>query len=124
MLYQACAAPYSAARYISAMRRLISLLFSCLRLGIAAVLVFLCWQDCPAATASAQFEALPDFDFAAEARALLKQERFSESLLVIEAGLQEPAPAKRGRVAGAARRSRGGARSLACGACRKSGAAR
>jgi hypothetical protein len=76
------------------MRRLLALMFGSLRLGLAALLVFLCWQDHPAAVAAAQFESLPSYDFAAQARTLLGQERYSEALLVIDAGVTaDPAQA-------------------------------
>jgi hypothetical protein len=67
------------------MDRMFTLAGSLLRIALASVLVFYCWQDWPAAQARAGFEALPDFDYRAEAEGLLRQKRFSEALLVTEA---------------------------------------
>lgn len=72
--------------------RWLSILLSTLRTFAAAALLFLCWQHLPAMQAWDEFEALPDYDYATEGRGLLQQERFSEALLVVEAGLQGATP--------------------------------
>jgi hypothetical protein len=69
------------------MRRFLGQLFTAARLGLAAVLLFACWQDRPAAVATRQFESLPDFDFVAQAREFAGHEQFAEALLAIDTGL-------------------------------------
>ena len=70
------------------MDKALAVLGSLVRLSLAAGGVWLCWQDWPAVQARAAFEALPAFDYWKEADTLLNQERFSEALLVVEAGLE------------------------------------
>lgn len=70
------------------MTRLPGVLASLLRIGVAAAVLGWCWQDWPSIQARAEFEALPAFDYWKEADTLLNQERFSEALLVVDAGLE------------------------------------
>jgi hypothetical protein len=72
--------------------KLVAVLGSLLRLTAAVALLLLCWQDWPAVMARAEFEALPHFDYWKEANSLLNQERFSEALLVADAGLEAGVP--------------------------------
>jgi hypothetical protein len=73
------------------MNRALGVLASLLRMTAAAALVWVCWQDWPAQQARDAFEQLPPYDAAAEASALLKQERISEALLLIDEALaQDP----------------------------------
>ncbi|HUR40555.1 MAG TPA: hypothetical protein VM240_05240 [Verrucomicrobiae bacterium] len=70
------------------MSKAIGVLGSLMRLSLACLLLWTCWQDWPAIQARAGFDALPEtFDYWKEADALLNQERFSEALLVADAGL-------------------------------------
>lgn len=69
------------------MKAWFAILFSILRTLLAAALVWLCWQHVPAMNAQAQFAALPDYDYLVEAERLRAEERFSEALLVTEAGM-------------------------------------
>ncbi|MCI0749518.1 MAG: hypothetical protein L0Y32_03075 [Nevskiales bacterium] len=55
---------------------------------VAGAFVWVCWQDVPSIQARAEFEALPAMDYQKEAEWLFEQERFSEALLVVEAGLE------------------------------------
>jgi hypothetical protein len=57
------------------------------RATAAIALVWICWQDRPAIQARDDFEALPAFDYAYEAGELFKQNRFTEALLLVDAGL-------------------------------------
>jgi hypothetical protein len=66
---------------------LLRIVSSLLRVGAAAALVWICWQDCPAIQARDDFEALPPFDPAYEAGELFKQNRFTEALLLVDEGL-------------------------------------
>jgi hypothetical protein len=68
--------------------RAVAVLGSLIRVTLAAGLVWLCWQDQPSIAARHEFEALPAFDYWKEADTLLNQERFSEALLVVDAGLE------------------------------------
>lgn len=70
------------------MSRLGGVLASLLRLSLAAGLAWWCWQDWASIQARAEFEALPAFDYWKEADSLLNQERFSEALLVVDAGVE------------------------------------
>lgn len=70
---------------------LLRVLGSLVRVGAAAALVWICWQDRPAMQARDDFEALPPFDYAYEAGELFKQNRFTEALLLVDEGLvQDP----------------------------------
>ncbi|MGH8482658.1 MAG: hypothetical protein ACRES8_09365 [Nevskiaceae bacterium] len=70
---------------------LLRVLASVVRVSAAAALVWICWQDRPAIEARDGFEALPPFDHAYEAGELFKQNRFTEALLLVDAGLaQDP----------------------------------
>jgi hypothetical protein len=62
-------------------------LASLLRVSMAAMLVWVCWQDRPAIQARDDFESLPPFDHAYEAGELFKQNRFTEALLLVDEGL-------------------------------------
>ena len=70
------------------MERAFAVLASLLRLSLAGAVLWLCLQDRPAVQARAAFEAMPAFDYWKTADTLLNQERFSEALLVVEAGLE------------------------------------
>lgn len=70
------------------MSRAVGVLASLVRLALAGAVLGWCWQDWPAVQARAEFEALPAFDYWKEADSLLNQERFSEALLVVDAGLE------------------------------------
>ena len=70
------------------MNRAAGVLASLVRLSLAGAVLWLCWQDWSAVQARADFEALPAFDYWKEADGLLNQERFSEALLVVDAGLE------------------------------------
>ena len=74
-----------------------AVLASVVRVGVAAALLSLCWQDVPTIQARAEFEALPDFDYWKQAAQLLDQERFSEALLVVDAG-EEAVPAQKAQL--------------------------
>ncbi len=63
-------------------------LISVARLGFAAALVWVCWQDLPSIQAREEFAALPPHDYWKQAEGLLNQERFSEALLVTDAGIE------------------------------------
>ncbi|MBI2383851.1 MAG: hypothetical protein HYV18_07265 [Gammaproteobacteria bacterium] len=65
------------------------------RAAVAGLLVFLCVRDLPAARAHDEIDALPGFDFRAEADALIGEERYDEALLVLDAGLELAAPGER-----------------------------
>lgn len=69
------------------MRAGIAIVLSCLRLSLAAGLVWLCGQHVPAMDAQAGLAGLPDYDYVVEAERLRAGERFSEALLVAEAGI-------------------------------------
>jgi hypothetical protein len=62
-------------------------LASMVRATAAIARVWICWQDRPAIQARDDFEALPAFDYAYEAGELFKQNRFTEALLLVDAGL-------------------------------------
>lgn len=70
------------------MAKALAVLGSLIRVSLAAGLVWICWQDQPSLKARSDFEALPPFDYWKEADTLLNQERFSEALLVVDAGLE------------------------------------
>jgi hypothetical protein len=71
---------------------LLRVVSSLLRVGAAAALVWICWQDRPAIQARDDFESLPPFDYAYEAGELFKQNRFTEALLLVDEGLaKDPA---------------------------------
>lgn len=70
------------------MGKAVAVLGSLIRVTLAAGLVWLCWQDQASIAARHAFEALPAFDYWKEADTLLNQERFSEALLVVDAGLE------------------------------------
>lgn len=69
------------------MRSWIGLVLSVVRVAAALLLLVYCWADVPAMQVRQQLQALPDYDYLAEGTALLQQLRFSEALLVVEAGL-------------------------------------
>jgi hypothetical protein len=64
-----------------------------LRAAIAGSLLYFCVQDWPAAVARAEFLALPEYDYAGEAQRLAGEDRFSEAILVVDAGLESSPPA-------------------------------
>jgi len=66
----------------------LSILGSVVRLTIACAFLWFCWQDLDRTHALAEFEALPEFDYWKEAGQLLDQERFSEALFVVDAGIE------------------------------------
>ena len=81
------------------MRSLFAILASLLRIAIAALLVWTCVQALPAWDARAAFAALPDYDYRTEAERLRTEEKYSEALLVTDAGLAAQAdPAARARL--------------------------
>lgn len=61
---------------------------SLLRVAAAAALVWVCWQDMAAVRVREEFAALPAADYWKEAGVLLDQERYSEALLVVDAGIE------------------------------------
>ncbi len=69
------------------MRRFFAVLWSLLWVALAAGLVWLSAQALPAWDTNAALMAMPDYDYLAQAEALRKAERFSEALLVVDAGL-------------------------------------
>lgn len=69
------------------MQRWLPVLASIARVLVAAGLVWVCWQDLPAIHARDEFAALPPHDYWKQAEELLNQERFSEALLVVDAGM-------------------------------------
>jgi hypothetical protein len=74
------------------MNWLVGVVASLVRLGAAAALVWLCWQDRAALQAREAFEALPPYDAAAEASELFKQDRITEALLLVDQALaKDPA---------------------------------
>lgn len=81
------------------MRSLFAILASLLRVALAALLVWTCAQALPAWDARAAFAALADYDHLVEAERLRSTERYSEALLVVDAGLAaEPNPVLRTRL--------------------------
>jgi hypothetical protein len=67
-----------------------------LRLGLALGLLWVCAADYPVVKAQDEFATLPDYDYWKESEKLLNQSRFSEALLVVDAGIAaapEQAPA-------------------------------
>jgi hypothetical protein len=70
------------------MERWSAVLSSLVRLAAAGALVWVCWQDTPLLQAREEFAALPPADYWKEAGVLLEQERFSEALLVVDAGIE------------------------------------
>ncbi len=66
-----------------------SLLSSIARIAIAVTLTWLCAQALPIWDSWQAFDALPDYDYALQADSLRSQQRYSEALLVAEAGLSE-----------------------------------
>ena len=70
------------------MNKALAILGSLIRLSLAAAFVWLCWQDQASIKARDAFEALPPFDYWKEADTLLNQERFSEAMLLVDAGLE------------------------------------
>lgn len=69
------------------MSRRFAVLIRLLRFVAAAALLVHLASDLPAMRARARLDALPDYDYAAEAERLRAQERFSEALLVVDTGL-------------------------------------
>ncbi len=65
-----------------------AVLASLLRMAAAAALLWMCWQDFPLVQAREEFAALPAADYWKEAGVLLDQERYSEALLVVDAGIE------------------------------------
>ena len=61
---------------------------SLLRVAAAVGLLWICWQDLPSVRAREDFAALPAADYWKEAGVLLDQERYSEALLVVDAGIE------------------------------------
>lgn len=59
-----------------------------MRAVAAGTLLLLCLPDWEALRWRAELAALPDYDYQAEAETLLADERFSEALLVVDAGLE------------------------------------
>lgn len=66
---------------------LLRIVASLVRVGAATALVWICWQDRPAIQARDDFEVLAPFDYAYEAGELFKQNRFTESLQLVNEGL-------------------------------------
>jgi hypothetical protein len=64
-----------------------SLLSSIARIALAVTLTWLCAQALPIWDAWQAFDALPDYDYALQADSLRSQQRYSEALLVADAGL-------------------------------------
>lgn len=64
-----------------------SVLGSIARIAIAITLTWLCAQALPIWDAWQAFDELPDYDYALQADSLRSQQRYSEALLVAEAGL-------------------------------------
>lgn len=71
------------------MDKLIGVLGSVLRIAAAAALVWVCWQDWPSVQARDAFENLPEYDAAVEASELLRQNRLTEALLLVDTELAE-----------------------------------
>jgi hypothetical protein len=81
------------------MRHLLALPLSVLRIAIAALLVWTCVQAVPPWDARAAVDALPDYDYLVEAEKLRTAEKYSEALLVADAGLAaDPDPVMRTRL--------------------------
>lgn len=74
-------------RQSAAMIAWFSLLSSIARIAIAVTLTWLCAQALPIWDAWQAFDALPDYDYALQADSLRSQQRYSEALLVADAGL-------------------------------------
>ena len=64
-----------------------SLLSSIARIAIAITLTWLCAQALPIWDSWQAFDQLPDYDYALQAESLRGQQRYSEALLVTDAGL-------------------------------------
>ncbi|HUS23888.1 MAG TPA: hypothetical protein VM369_02990, partial [Candidatus Binatia bacterium] len=74
------------------MTRLLDVAGSLLRIGLAAGVVWLCINDLPRVQAVEALAQLPDYDYWKEGEKLLDQRRFSEALLVVDAGLRAAPP--------------------------------
>ena len=64
------------------------ILGSVVRAAIAGSLLFLCLPDWPSLKLRAELAALPDYHYLQEAEALRAEARYSEALLVVDAGLE------------------------------------
>lgn len=70
------------------MSRIVAVLFSLLRLGLASGFFWICYQDWPSVQAREGFKNLPPYNAAAEASELFKQNRLSEALLLVNEALK------------------------------------
>lgn len=63
-----------------------------MRAAIAGSLLILCLPDWPSLKLRAELAALPDYDYLQQAEALRTEARYSEALLVVDAGLDAAEP--------------------------------